>query len=58
MRDQTDWTSRYKLWKTTGLMPWAALLLTAGFVLREVSAFNYNDVDIFIATTVLIMSGP
>lgn len=39
-------------------MPWAALLLTAGFALREVGAFNYTNVDILIANTVLIMSGP
>lgn len=43
-------------------MPWAALLLTVGFALREVGAFNYmyNDrnLDIFIAESVLIMSGP
>jgi membrane protein DedA with SNARE-associated domain len=51
-------TWRYRLWTTTGLMPWAALLLTAGFALREVGAYHYSNVDILIANTVLIMSGP
>ncbi|KAF2432161.1 hypothetical protein EJ08DRAFT_695615 [Tothia fuscella] len=51
-------TMRYRSFRTTALMPWAALLLTAGFVLREVGAFNYGNVDILIANTVLIMSGP
>jgi len=39
-------------------MPWAALLLTAGFILREIGAFNYGNIDILIANSVLIMSGP
>src|ERR1700712_3972247 len=43
-------------------MPWAALLLTVGFALREVGSFKYiyNDqnLDIFIAESVMIMSGP
>lgn len=39
-------------------MPWAALLLTAGFILREVGAFNMSNLDVFIAENVLIMSGP
>jgi len=51
-------TFRYGLWKTTGLMPWAALLLTAGFALREVGAYHYANVDVLIVNTVLIMSGP
>jgi hypothetical protein len=43
-------------------MPWAALLLTTGFILREVGAYNYfysnQNLDILIAMNVLIMSGP
>jgi hypothetical protein len=51
-------TMRYRSFRTTALMPWAALLLTAGFILREIGAFNYSNVDLFIAENVLIMSGP
>ncbi|MBE7181293.1 MAG: RTA1 domain-containing protein [Terriglobus roseus] len=50
--------SRYKAWKITPLLPWAALLMTAGFATREVGAHNYDDVGIYIASTVLIMTGP
>ena len=39
-------------------MPWAALILTTGFALREYGAFHYDNLDILIANTVLIMSGP
>lgn len=39
-------------------MPWAALLLTAGFILREVGAFDYTSFPILIGQAVLIMSGP
>lgn len=51
-------TMRYRSFRTTALMPWAALLLTAGFILREVGAFNMSNLDVFIAENVLIMSGP
>ncbi|QDS76748.1 hypothetical protein FKW77_001495 [Venturia effusa] len=55
-------SSRYRSWRTTALMPWAALLLTVGFALREVGAFNYfyteRNLDILIAGAVMIMSGP
>lgn len=37
-------------------MPWAALLLTAGFVLREINAFDYDNIPLFIAEAVLIVS--
>lgn len=49
---------RYKAWKTTPLMPWAALLMTVGFVMREVGAFQYKNVGILIASIVLLFSGP
>jgi hypothetical protein len=43
-------------------MPWASLLLTVGFALREVGAFNYiynnRNLNIYIAENVMIMSGP
>jgi hypothetical protein len=39
-------------------MPWAALLLTTGFILREIGAFDYSNIPLFIAESVMIMSGP
>jgi hypothetical protein len=39
-------------------MPWASILLTTGFALREYGAFHYENLNILIASTVLIMSGP
>jgi hypothetical protein len=39
-------------------MPWAALLLTAGFCMREVGAFHDSNVSYLISSTSLIMSGP
>lgn len=51
--------SKYKSWKVTGLLPWSALLFTAGFVMRAVGAFGqWGDVNIFIASTVLLLAGP
>lgn len=45
-------------WTFTGLMPWASIILTTGFALREYGAYQYKNVDILVANTVLIMSGP
>jgi hypothetical protein len=39
-------------------MPWAALLLASGYVMREVGAFNTGNLDFLISSVVLIMSGP
>jgi RTA1 like protein len=39
-------------------MPWASIILTAGFALREYGAYHYDNLDILIANLVLIMSGP
>jgi hypothetical protein len=39
-------------------MPWAALLLTAGFCMREVGAFYVSNLSYLIANNFLIMSGP
>lgn len=51
-------TYRYRSWRTTLLMPWAALILTVGFAVREYGAYHYDNIDILIANSVLIMSGP
>lgn len=51
--------SKYKSWKVTGLYPWAALLFTAGFATRTAGAFGqWNNLGIFIASTVLLLAGP
>lgn len=51
--------SKYKSWKVTGLLPWSALLFTAGFVLRAIGAFGqWGNIGVFIASTVLLLAGP
>lgn len=39
-------------------MPWAAFLLTVGFILREINAFNTDNIPLYIAEAVLIVSSP
>lgn len=39
-------------------MPWAALLLTAGFAVRAYGAEHFDNLPVLIASTCLIMSGP
>lgn len=40
------------------LLPWAAALMIAGFVMRELGAYYTDNLGYLIASTVLIMSGP
>ncbi|OCL11418.1 hypothetical protein AOQ84DRAFT_423564 [Glonium stellatum] len=49
---------RYKSWRTTMLLPWAAALMVSGYVIREIGAFNTGNLTFLIASTVLIMTGP
>ncbi|PWY92048.1 RTA1 domain protein [Aspergillus heteromorphus CBS 117.55] len=50
---------KYKSWKVTGLLPWSALLFTAGFVMRTIGAFGqWGNVGVYIASTVLLLAGP
>ncbi|GKZ20365.1 hypothetical protein AbraIFM66951_007378 [Aspergillus brasiliensis] len=51
--------SQYKSWKVTGLLPWSALLFTAGFITRTIGAFGqWGNVGIYIASTVLLLAAP
>ncbi|RDH33913.1 RTA1 like protein-domain-containing protein [Aspergillus welwitschiae] len=50
---------QYKSWKVTGLLPWSALLFTAGFITRTIGAFGqWGNVGIYIASTVLLLAAP
>lgn len=51
-------THKHKSWRTTVLLPWAAALMMAGFILREMGAYRTDNLAYLIASTVLIMSGP
>jgi len=49
---------RYKCWKVGGLLPWAATLFTAGFIMRELGAFHFTNLKIYISSTVLLLVAP
>ncbi|KAK7730185.1 hypothetical protein SLS57_001847 [Botryosphaeria dothidea] len=49
---------RYKSWRITTLLPWAALLMSVGFAMRLAGAYHIKDLGIVIASNVLVMSGP
>ncbi|XP_014559648.1 hypothetical protein COCVIDRAFT_35166 [Bipolaris victoriae FI3] len=49
---------KYKAWKVTGLHPVCGLLFTAGFALRSYGAIHYKDVNVYIASTILIYCAP
>ena len=40
------------------MFTWCALTIAAGYILREVGAFNYTNVNIYIASMTIIYSVP
>ncbi|KAH6721433.1 RTA1 like protein-domain-containing protein [Leptodontidium sp. 2 PMI_412] len=48
----------YKSWKVSGILPWSALLFVIGYILREIGAFDYDNLNIFIASLVFIYAAP
>jgi len=50
--------SRYQSWKITGLYVFCAILFTAGFIVREIGAFDYKDLIKFIITICLVYAAP
>jgi hypothetical protein len=50
--------SKHKSWRTTLLLPWAAMLMIAGFAVRLAGAYDMGNLVYVVASTVLIMSGP
>ncbi|KAF7586612.1 hypothetical protein BBP40_008619 [Aspergillus hancockii] len=51
--------SKYKSWKVTGLLPWSALLFTAGFLMRTIAAFGaWDNLGVFISSSVFLLAGP
>lgn len=49
---------KFKSWRTTILLPWAAALMIAGFAVREAGAYHTDNLTYLIVSVVLIMSGP
>jgi len=50
--------AKYKSWKITLMIPWCALTFGAGYLLREVGAYNYSNVNVYIASMTIIYSAP
>ncbi|RMJ25516.1 RTA1 domain protein [Aspergillus sp. HF37] len=50
---------RYKSWKVSGLLPWAASIFAVGFGIRAAAAFGrWNNLNLFIASSVFVLFGP
>ncbi|KAK0502717.1 hypothetical protein EDD18DRAFT_1345536 [Armillaria luteobubalina] len=47
---------KYRCWKVSGVLPWAATLFVGAFVVREVGAYNYDNRGVFIASTVIFLT--
>lgn len=50
--------SHYKSWRLTGLYAFCAVLFTAGFIVREMGAFDYSHLIKFIITICLVYAAP
>ncbi|KAF2128919.1 hypothetical protein P153DRAFT_291953 [Dothidotthia symphoricarpi CBS 119687] len=51
-------TFKYKSYRMTLLLPWAALLMISGFATRLAGAYDPSNLTYVVASTVLIISGP
>lgn len=49
---------KYRSFRIGFLLPWASLIFTAGFVLREYGTYHTDNLNIFIASTVLLFVAP
>ena len=50
--------SHFRSWKFTGLLPWAALVFTAGYIMRVIGAYHFGNVNIFISSICLVYAAP
>lgn len=48
----------YKCWKVSGILPWSALIFVAGYLLREYGAFHFDNLNVFIASLVMLYAAP
>ncbi|KAM7197170.1 hypothetical protein V8F20_006719 [Naviculisporaceae sp. PSN 640] len=48
----------YQSWRLTGLYVFCAMLFTAGFIVREMGAFDYSHLIKFIVTICLVYAAP
>ncbi|KFX93044.1 hypothetical protein V490_05026 [Pseudogymnoascus sp. VKM F-3557] len=51
-------SSHHKSWRITWIYSYSSLLFIAGYALRIVGAFHYDNIDIFIASLVLLYAAP
>lgn len=49
---------KYRSFRIGFLLPWASLIFTAGFILREYGTYHTENLNIFIASTVLLFVAP
>ncbi len=54
----TTYGSHYKSWRLSGLYVWCAIIFTAGFIAREMGAFDYTNLVKYIVAIVLVYCAP
>jgi len=48
----------FKSWKLTGIFPFCAILFTAGFIVRVIGAYHYDNLIIYIVSICLVYAAP
>lgn len=51
-------SSHYKSWRVTWIYAWSSLLFISGYILRAITAFQYDNLPIFLASIVLLYAAP
>ncbi|OBT63369.1 hypothetical protein VE03_07212 [Pseudogymnoascus sp. 23342-1-I1] len=51
-------SSLYGSWRITWIYSWSSLIFIAGYALRVYGAYHYDNIDIFIASLVLLYAAP
>lgn len=49
---------RYKCWRLTGLYVFCSFIFVAGFIVRELGAFDYKDLIKYIVSICLVYAAP
>ncbi|KAI9792944.1 MAG: hypothetical protein M1816_001266 [Peltula sp. TS41687] len=50
--------TKYHWWKLVFALPWAATIFVAAMAMRAVGAFDYDNLDVSIASSVLVVAAP
>jgi len=51
-------STHYRSWRVTWIYAWSSLLFISGYILRAINAFRYDNLELFLASIVLLYAAP